>query len=114
MVRSAQTIVAVSRRRRCVLRRRKVTATSPRPSDDEVVAFLDRAHRDFAEAGAIDAAADPPLRDEGVSSRSSTGGRAPDCPRKTQGIVVFAHGKWQQPHSDPQSVRCRGLDRGRV
>ncbi len=31
-----------------------VTAISP-TSDDEVVALLDRAHRDFAEAGAIDA-----------------------------------------------------------
>ena len=35
-------------------------------SDDEVVALLDRARRNFAEAAAIDAAADPPLRDEEV------------------------------------------------
>lgn len=70
-------------------------------SDDEVVAFLDRAHRDFAEAGAIDAAADPPLRDEEVQV---VAGPVPvaghlTVPEKPRGIVVFAHGSGSSRHS---------------
>lgn len=84
-------------------------------SDDEVVAFLDRAHRDFAEAGAIDAAADPPLRDEEVQV---VAGPVPVAGHLTvpenPGNCGFRTWQWQQPAQYPQSVRCRGLDRGRV
>ncbi len=91
----------------------QVTATSPRPPTTKVVAFLDRAHRDYERAGTIDAAADPPLRDEEVRSLPVTGGRAPDCPRKTQNW--FRTWQWQQPAQlSAIGTLPRGLDRGRV
>ena len=70
-------------------------------SDDEVTALLERAKNDFAEAAAIDAAADPPLRDEEVQVLA---GPVPvaghlTIPENPKGIVVFAHGSGSSRHS---------------
>ena len=70
-------------------------------SDDEVIALLDRARRNFAEAAAIDAAADPPLRDEEVrvvAGPVSVAGQL-TIPENPSGIVVFAHGSGCSRHS---------------
>ena len=70
-------------------------------SDDEVIALLDRARRNFAEAAAIDAAADPPLRDEEVrvlAGPVSVAGHL-TIPENPRGIVVFAHGSGSSRHS---------------
>ena len=70
-------------------------------SDDEVVALLDRARHDFGEAAAIDAAADPPLRDEEVQVLAgpvSVAGRL-TIPENPKGMVVFAHGSGSSRHS---------------
>ena len=70
-------------------------------SDDEVIALLDRALRNFAEAAAIDAAADPPLRDEEVEVAAgpvSVAGHL-TIPEHPRGIVVFAHGSGSSRHS---------------
>ena len=70
-------------------------------SDDEVIALLDRARRDFAEAAAIDAAADPPLRDEEVrviAGPVTVAGHL-TIPENPRGIVVFAHGSGSSRHS---------------
>ena len=70
-------------------------------SDDEVVALLDRARRNFAEAAAIDAAADPPLRDEEVrvlAGPVTVAGHL-TIPENPRGIVVFAHGSGSSRHS---------------
>jgi len=69
-------------------------------SDDEVIALLDRARRNFAEAAAIDPAADPPTRDEEVRVLAGPVAVAghltiPETPR---GIVVFAHGSGSSRH----------------
>ena len=70
-------------------------------SDDEVIALLDRARRNFAEAAAIDAAADPPLRDEEVRvlAGSVTVAGHLTIPEHPRGIVVFAHGSGSSRHS---------------
>jgi putative phosphoribosyl transferase len=70
-------------------------------SDDEVVALLDRARRNFAEAAAIDAAADPPLRDEEVRVLAGPVTVAGHLiiPENPRGIVVFAHGSGSSRHS---------------
>ena len=70
-------------------------------SDDEVVALLDRARNDFADAAAIDAAADPPLRDEEVQVLAGTVSVAGHLtiPENPKGIVVFAHGSGSSRHS---------------
>ena len=70
-------------------------------SDDEVVALLDRARRNFADAAAIDAAADPPLRDEEVwvlAGPVTVAGHL-TIPENPRGIVVFAHGSGSSRHS---------------
>ena len=70
-------------------------------SDDEVVALLDRARNDFGEPAAIDAAADPPLRDEEVrvfAGPVSVAGHL-TIPENPKGIVVFAHGSGSSRHS---------------
>lgn len=70
-------------------------------SDDEVVALLDRARRDFADAAAIDAAADPPLRDEEVrvlAGPATVAGHL-TIPENPRGIVLFAHGSGSSRHS---------------
>ena len=70
-------------------------------SDEEVVALLDRARNDYADAAAIDAAADPPLRDEEVQvlpGRVSVAGHL-TIPENPKGIVVFAHGSGSSRHS---------------
>lgn len=70
-------------------------------SDDEVIALLDRARRNFAEAAAIDAAADPPLRDEEVlvlAGPATVAGHL-TIPESPRGIVVFAHGSGSSRHS---------------
>ena len=70
-------------------------------SDDEVVALLDRARNNFAEAAAIDAAADPPVRDEEVrvlAGPVSVAGHL-TIPENPTGIVVFAHGSGSSRHS---------------
>ena len=70
-------------------------------SDDEVVALLDRARNNFAEAAAIDAAADPPLRDEEVrvlAGPVTVAGHL-TIPENPTGIVVFAHGSGSSRHS---------------
>ena len=70
-------------------------------SDDEVIALLDRARRNFAEAAAIDAAADPPLRDEEVrvlAGPVTVAGHL-TIPENPRGIVVFAHGSGSSRHS---------------
>ena len=70
-------------------------------SDDEVIALLDRALRNFAEAAAIDAAADPPLRDEEVEVAAGPVTLAGHLtiPEHPRGIVVFAHGSGSSRHS---------------
>jgi predicted phosphoribosyltransferase/dienelactone hydrolase len=70
-------------------------------SDDEVVALLDRARRSFAETAAIDAAADPPLRDEEVRVLAGwvTVAGHLTIPEDPRGIVVFAHGSGSSRHS---------------
>ena len=70
-------------------------------SDDEVIALLDRARRNFAEAAAIDAADDPPLRDEEVrvlAGPVTVAGHL-TIPENPRGIVVFAHGSGSSRHS---------------
>ena len=70
-------------------------------SDEEVIALLDRARRNFAEAAAIDAAADPPLRDEEVrvlAGPVTVAGHL-TIPENPRGIVVFAHGSGSSRHS---------------
>ncbi|KAA1251369.1 phosphoribosyltransferase [Mycobacterium simiae] len=70
-------------------------------SDDEVVALLDQAGTDFAQDAAIDAAADPALRDEEVRVRAgpvSVAGHL-TIPENPRGIVVFAHGSGSSRHS---------------
>ena len=70
-------------------------------SDDEVIALLDRARDNFAEAVAIDAAADPPLRDEEVrvlAGPVTVAGHL-TIPEHPRGIVVFAHGSGSSRHS---------------
>jgi alpha-beta hydrolase superfamily lysophospholipase len=70
-------------------------------SDDEVVALLDRARPNFAAAAAIDAAADPPLRDEEVRVHAGpviVAGHL-TIPENPRGIVVFAHGSGSSRHS---------------
>lgn len=70
-------------------------------SDDEVIALLDRARRNSAEAAAIAAAADPPLRDEEVqvvAGPVSVAGHL-TIPENPRGIVVFAHGSGSSRHS---------------
>ena len=70
----------------------RVTAIHP-DLDDEVVALLDRARRNFAEAAAIDAAADPPLRDGGSpgARRAGDTGQTPDKSPRTRGASWFSH-----------------------
>ena len=66
-----------------------------------MVALLDRARRNFAEAAAIDAAADPPLRDEEVwvlAGPVTVAGHL-TIPENPRGIVVFAHGSGSSRHS---------------
>ncbi len=81
-------------------------------SDDEVVAFL-IVPRDFCRRQVR--SMPPTYRFAMRRSRSlpvQYRWQGTDCPRKTQGIVVFALWQWQ-PAQYPQSVRCRGLfDRG--
>ena len=82
-------------------------------SDDEVVALLDRARNDFAEAGAIDAAADPPLRDEEVKVLAgpvSVAGHL-TIPENPAGIVVFAHGSGSSRHSPRNRYVAEVLNR---
>ncbi|MBX7435501.1 dienelactone hydrolase family protein [Mycobacterium sp. Y57] len=70
-------------------------------SDDEVVALLDRARNDIAEADGDNAAADPPVRDEEiqvVAGPVSVAGHL-TIPEKPRGIVVFAHGSGSSRHS---------------
>lgn len=70
-------------------------------ADDEVVALLDRARNDYADAAAIDAAADPPLRDEEVQVLAgpvSVAGHL-TIPENPKGMVVFAHGSGSSRHS---------------
>ena len=70
-------------------------------SDDEVVSLLDRARDGFVEAAAIDAAADPPLRDEEVqvvAAPVSVAGHL-TIPENPRGVVVFAHGSGSSRHS---------------
>ncbi|MBY0389886.1 MAG: phosphoribosyltransferase [Mycobacterium pseudokansasii] len=70
-------------------------------SDDEVIALLDRARKDFASAAAIDTGADPPLRDEEVrvlAGPVSVAGHL-IIPENPRGIVVFAHGSRNSRHS---------------
>ena len=70
-------------------------------SDDEVVALLDRARNNFAEAAAIDAGDDPPLRDEEVrvlAGPVTVAGHL-TIPENPTGIVVFAHGSGSSRHS---------------
>lgn len=70
-------------------------------SDDEVVALLDRAGTDFAQAAASDAAEDPPLRDEEVrvlAGPVSVAGHL-TIPENPRGVVVFAHGSGSSRHS---------------
>jgi len=70
-------------------------------SDDEVIALLDRSRRNFSEAAAIDAAADPPLRGEEVrvlAGPVTVAGHL-TIPENPRGIVVFAHGSGSSRHS---------------
>ena len=69
-------------------------------SDDEVVALLDRARRNYAEAAAMDAA-DPPLRDEEIRVLAGPATVAGHLiiPENPRGIVVFAHGGGSRRHS---------------
>ena len=70
-------------------------------SDAEVVRLLDRARKNFADAAAADAAADPPLRDEEIrvlAGPVSVAGHL-TIPENPRGIVVFAHGSGSSRHS---------------
>ena len=70
-------------------------------SDDEVVRLLDRARKNFADAAAADAGADPPLRDEEIrvpTGPVSVAGHL-TIPENPRGIVVFAHGSGSSRHS---------------
>ena len=85
-------------------------------SDDEVIALLDRARRNFAEAAAIDAAADPPLRDEEVrvlAGPVSVAGHL-TIPENPRGIVVFAHGSGSSRHSPRNRYVAERLEPGRA
>ncbi|MGE5697245.1 MAG: phosphoribosyltransferase family protein [Candidatus Sericytochromatia bacterium] len=82
-------------------------------SDDEVIALLDRARNDFAEAAAVDAAADPPLRDEEVKVLA---GPVPvaghmTIPENPAGMVVFAHGSGSSRHSPRNRYVAEVLNR---
>lgn len=69
-------------------------------SDDEVIAFLDRARDGSAKAASV-AADDPPLRDEEVevaAGRVTVAGHL-TIPEHPIGIVVFAHGSGSSRHS---------------
>ena len=82
-------------------------------SDDEVVALLDRARDNFAEAAAIDAAADPPLRDEEVwvlAGPVTVAGHL-TIPENPRGIVVFAHGSGSSRHSPRNRYVAEVLNR---
>ncbi len=84
-------------------------------SDDEVVAVSGSCLTATAEAGAIDAAADPlASREVQVAAGPVPRAGQSDRPRKPRGIVVFA--TWLRGSSRqfqyPQSVRCRGLTVG--
>ncbi len=70
-------------------------------SDDEVVRLLDRARNNFAQDAAIDAAADPPLRDEEVRVSAGPVSMAGHLiiPENPTGIVIFAHGSGSSRHS---------------
>lgn len=81
-------------------------------SDDEVVALLDRARRNYAEA-AVDAAADPPLRDEEVrvlAGPVTVAGHL-TIPENPRGIVVFAHGSGSSRHSPRNRFVAEVLNR---
>ncbi len=70
-------------------------------TDNDVVELLDRARTNFAERAEVDAAADPPLRDEEIHILT---GRVPIAghlviPENPKGIVVFAHGSGSSRHS---------------
>jgi putative phosphoribosyl transferase len=82
-------------------------------SDDEVVALLDRARNDFAGAVGIDAAADPPVRDEEVrvlAGPVSVAGHL-TIPENPTGIVVFAHGSGSSRHSPRNRYVAEVLNR---
>ena len=66
-----------------------------------MIALLDRAQRNIAEDAAIDAAADPPLRDEEVQVLAGpvTVAGHLTIPENPTGIVVFAHGSGSSRHS---------------
>ena len=70
-------------------------------SDDEVIALLDRARGGFRDVLAGGSAADPPLRDEEVevvAGPVSVAGHL-TIPKRSTGIVVFAHGSGSSRHS---------------
>ena len=82
-------------------------------SDDEVIALLDRARDNFAEAAAIAAAADPPLRDEEVrvlAGPVTVAGHL-TIPEHPRGIVVFAHGSGSSRHSPRNRYVAEVLNR---
>lgn len=70
-------------------------------TDNEVIRLLDRARTNLAEAAALEAAADPPLRDEEVRVLAGSEPIAGHLtiPENPKGIVVFAHGSGSSRHS---------------
>jgi putative phosphoribosyl transferase len=85
-------------------------------SDEEVIALLDRARNDFADAADVDAAADPPLRDEEVrvlAGPVTVAGHL-TIPEKPRGIVVFAHGSGSSRHSPRNRYVAEVLNRAGV
>ena len=86
-------------------------------SDDEVVALLDCARKDFAATPNADAEADdPPLRDEEVrvlAGPATVAGHL-TIPEKPRGIVVFAHGSGSSRHSPRNRYVAEVLNRAGV
>ncbi|MCI4674123.1 phosphoribosyltransferase [Candidatus Mycolicibacterium alkanivorans] len=81
--------------------------------DDEVIALLDRARNDFADAAAVDVAADAPLRDEEIrvpAGPVTVAGHL-TIPQHSVGMVVFAHGSGSSRHSPRNRYVAEVLNR---